>query len=125
MMGEEAVVRMSSSSACAKCGGCLMGGGGGVAEVRAVNQCGAREGDDVELEMGASGVIWASFLVFIVPVLSIMAGYFLGHGLFGSEIPAISLSIAFLAISFLFLWVYDRRLRKKRACNARIVKVLN
>jgi len=106
-----AEVEFKSSSACSKCGKCSLGVSGDVF-IEAVNKIGAKKGDKVEVEI--SSVVSSSFIVYILPVIFIVLGYFIGvqvHPLWGLKISMESLGIVFalifLFISFVLLKLYD------------------
>jgi sigma-E factor negative regulatory protein RseC len=57
------------------------GGGGANAEITARNTAGAEVGDIVTISMAGSSLIKVSFFVYMLPILALIAGIVLGHGL--------------------------------------------
>jgi len=99
-------VELKESSACAKCHAYRQAGGKcafspeGKLTVDAVDNMGASAGDNVEIEVPESSVIFISLLVFIFPLIVFFVG-FLIRGI----IPALILLLIYLV----FLFIYDRR----------------
>ncbi len=121
-----AKVEFKSSSACAKCGRCSMGVSG-EAFIEAANKVGAHVGDRVEVEI--SSVVSSSFIVYILPVIFIVLGYFIGVQVYplepfkiSMESLGIAFALIFLFISFILLRVYDLIISKKGRPCAEIVR---
>jgi len=105
-----AQVELKPNDACKKCGACLISGQGNPM-LRAKNKVGAKVGNTVEVEVAPSKVILSSFLLFIMPVISLIFGYFIGNFISSPNLGII-FAIAFIAIYFLVLGLYDKKLRK-------------
>jgi sigma-E factor negative regulatory protein RseC len=122
-----AKVQFRAGSACAKCGACVMAGNN-VALIEAKNDAGAKEGDLVEVSIEPSKVIWASFMVFILPLVALIIGYFVGSSLVAgagfAQNFGIVFAVLFLSISFLGLGVYDRLLRRGEQFNSKISRIV-
>lgn len=117
-----AEVEITRSSACGEnctsCGLCP----GQTVRVFAVNSAGAKTGDTVIIDMADKKVLSAAFLVYIVPVIMLIAGYFISDALFHSEGLAILTGFIFLAVTFVILIYADKKL--KRRYTPRIVNIL-
>lgn len=75
--GELAMVRAVETSQCSGCISakfCHGGGTGGEKIIEAVNTLGAREGDRVVMSLPSTALLKASFQVYMVPVLGLLAG---------------------------------------------------
>lgn len=74
--GETALVRVASSAHCAGCAaaGTCLSGAGGDRVVEADNRLGASEGEKVILSVPSRDLLTASFQVYIIPVLGVLAG---------------------------------------------------
>ncbi len=124
-----AQVQFRAGSACEKCGACMLGGSG-IALIKAQNEVGAGVGDVVEVDIRPSQVIWASFLIFILPLVALILGYFVGSYIsiklnIGSQQNfGILFAVLLLALSFLGLSFYDRILGKKKKFMCRITGVV-
>ena len=78
--GTQAIVSVRRESACSgdchKCAGC-----GAVAQtlqVKAENLISAKKGEHVYIESRSDTVLWAAILVYLIPLLGFLLGYFLG-----------------------------------------------
>jgi positive regulator of sigma E activity len=67
-------------------------------------------------------VLKASFVVYIVPVLSLLAGIALGQQL-GGELAGLILGLVFLLLSYLAVRAYDRKVARGRV-QSEVVAVL-
>ena len=73
--GEMAVVRAVPGSQCAGCGSAkYCHGGSGEKTVEADNEIGARAGDSVVMTIQSGALLRASFRVYIIPVIGLLAG---------------------------------------------------
>lgn len=119
---QQAEVEITRSSACgdncASCGLCP----GQTARVFAVNDINACVGDRVAIEMSDKNVLGAAFLVYIVPIIALIAGYLLGDILFKSEPLGVLTGIIFMAVTFIVIMRIDRK--NKRKYTPRIVQII-
>lgn len=121
-------VTMIKGEQCAGCTACKAFGEGSF-EIIALNEQGAKPGDKVEVEINPRQVIKYSTIVFLLPVLGLIIGYFLGNsflipfGLTGDAAGIIG-SLGFMMLTFFFIIGYDRIITKSRPVNARINRVL-
>ena len=99
---------------CASCNLCP----GRETVIEAKNECGANIGDNVILDMEGGRVINAAFLVYIVPVISLILGTLLGTKLSGSENIGILCGFSLLALSFLIIHFLDKSLKAKYSPSA-------
>ena len=130
LIGSDAVVEFEANSACAKCGACL-NAGHGMMRALVKNPLNAKVGDSVEVEILPVFVIGASFLIFIFPLLFLIAGYFLGYYLFPLFLKEVSSQNAGIIISFLFFFVswffirfIDINAKKQGKFTRKIVKIV-
>ena len=89
----------------------------------------AEVGSMVELEMGAKPILVSAFLVYLLPLLAIVAGYFAGASLLSifvasSEIAGILGSGVGFLLAFLFLRVFDKKAGSKSYFHPKITKVV-
>ena len=129
--GQKALVRIKQSSACATCesrGDCeLVSGKSMVVEV--ANDLEGGEGDHVELSVPSGAFLKLSLLVYILPVVALIAGAFAGGAFAG--VLHVPLSVAsviggFLAmgITFYALKRLDRSLRARSEFRIRMTRVI-
>lgn len=133
IIGDKARVQTRRHTICSNCGRC--GGLHGLEAPRdltviAQNPIGAREGELVQLETAAGGVLLAAFLVYIVPLLNFFLGFGLGQWLAGTwhfastETPGIVLGFILLVATYLLLRIQEHRLARNKNFAAVITKVL-
>lgn len=128
----ETWVKTLRSDACESCvskGACHSLGGGKEMEVSAVNRIGARVGDRVVLKMDALPFLKGTFLVYLFPILLLVAGAVLGEWIsLASNQPSSLASIlpAFcgLALGLLLMRTIANRLAKKDDYRPRIARVV-
>lgn len=107
------LIKPEFSHACKNCGACFKSGA--ESRVEAFTAFATKLGDAVEFEVKPSNVILATFMVFIMPIFALIAGYYLG-GILSS----------FLMFFFYFavLWIIDKKYYSKRIM-CRITKILD
>lgn len=125
---DKAIVAVQRHDVCAKCGGCGIAiSGRGENRLEALNKANAAIGQRVKIVSDTSHVLKASFMVYIVPLLSLLLGLFLGELLEGFLAgPArldIIMGVVFLLASFLLVRAYDRKLAGRQA-YATVVEIL-
>ena len=118
-----AEVKITRSSACgescASCGLCP----GREAQVFAINDINAAVGDTVIIDMADGKVLGAAFLVYIVPLIMMIIGYFSGHAFFNSVIAGIITGFLFMAAAFTTIICIDKKIKRKYTPHIiRIVK---
>ena len=109
-------VRTERSGACDGCaarGACSHLGGGREAEVWALDPVGVAEGDRVVIAVPESTVVRASVVVYLVPVLALVAGAALGSHLgprygFSADLAAAGLGLAAMGAALLASRLFAR-----------------
>ncbi len=80
-----AVIRISRSSACGKCGACQLGCHQDEMLLTIPNQLHGEVGDEVELELSSTQLLKASAITYLIPlaalILGVLGGYMLAPGL--------------------------------------------
>ena len=89
----------------------------------------AEVGSMVELEMGAKPILFSAFVVYLLPLLAIVAGYFVGASWFNSfisssEVAGIMGSVAGFLLSFLLLKFFDKKAGSKSYFHPEITRVV-
>jgi sigma-E factor negative regulatory protein RseC len=124
-------VRTVRSSACESCSSkssCHTGGGTSQ-EVEAINDAGARIGDRIQLSISSGALLKATFLLYLFPVLCMLAGGLLGNWIAPSfranpsGVAAIS-ALLFLGISLLIVRAGGQHLGGKESYRPRIIRVI-
>jgi len=113
----------------ASCRGCAnqkvcCSGGGSPQPVRIRNDYGLLAGDEVELEFSASAKLALAFLLFMVPVLSVIAGYAIGYFAFKSETFGIIGAGIGLLDAMVFLVIWGRIVKKRDNLRPEYLKII-
>jgi sigma-E factor negative regulatory protein RseC len=127
---KRAEVAIKKSEACAKCGACR-DVGEEMAAIEAANEIGAKQGDEVEIEIPSLQIFKGSIIVFLIPIFFLIAGYLIGAAfmrLLGmpdwEEAFGVVCSLIFLGFSYLAIRWYDINIQRKDALCAKIIKVI-
>jgi len=134
--GEEALVKITRHSLCSKCTNkCPMAVDDHETdeiEVQVINPIGAEKGQLVKIEMEEKPLVFASLLIYLVPLLFLIAGYFVGiyfAGIIFDSTPGegagIIGSIVFLLLSFVCVSYIDKTLSKKKKYQPLIKEIIN
>jgi len=106
-----ATVQMQKGDNCKDCTICDSYGAG-FRSIEAVNNIGAQVGDSVEVEIKSSNLLKYSFLVFIFPIIMMIAGYFAGISIYNKgeihEGYGILGSLTGLLLSFVLIKIVDK-----------------
>lgn len=122
--GDLATVQMVRSKACDSCKACDAFGQKTM-RIIAFNEIHAQEGDRVEFEIQPQNVYRHTFLIFIFPLLMMIAGYLIGISLTpepSGEGAGILGAAAFFGLSFLVIKKIDRHWGEKHKTSARIIR---
>ncbi|OGC09276.1 hypothetical protein A2V82_15445 [candidate division KSB1 bacterium RBG_16_48_16] len=122
--GELVKVQMSGGERCKGCNACHAVGSN-LMEVEAHNGLGAKVGDVVEIYVEPARLVGHSFILFIFPILMMIAGYFImGYMTGGSSTSGEGYGIlgafAFLFLSLLMIKLYDLFLGRDRQAAVRV-----
>jgi len=121
---DTAKVLMQQHTDCGKCGACSMGRNMDIVTI-ADNNIDAKVGDMVELKMETSNVLSAAFIMYVIPLITLVTGIFLGSKLFpgeNSESLALLLGFTLLAITYFVIKMNEKKYIKKY--KAVITKVI-
>jgi len=126
-----AIIKVQKSSACAQCSSretCDIADKD--AKIEVLNDLGAKKGDLVELSMPEGTLLKASFLVYLLPVIALLAGAFTGKAL--ADATGINQTFASLAVGFLLIgivfYILIRRHRSEeyqKRFRPRMTRILN
>lgn len=106
----KAIIQLHSSNGCQTCGAkhaCGFIGGSDFRQMEiplTADRDGFKVGDQITLSFQPQTRVFSAFLVFLLPVVLLITGYFLGMKLFATEGRAIVSAFVGLIISFFFLW---------------------
>lgn len=130
--GKNAVIKTQRTSACDNCSSkksCGTGGAGSDVLVEVENPAGAKVGDRVAFSVGSTSILKAGLIIYLVPILSFIAGVVIGQVVSGS-LPGINpdlvsglIGAAFLAAAFIGLKLYNAFLDRNSSFRAKILRV--
>ncbi len=129
--GKFAIVETERTSACEGChkaedGGCsvcsLMGSQKKIT-AKALNRAGAQIGDRVAVESSTSRMLWYAVLVFLLPIVTALAGWGIAALITDVEYwHLIGACIGFIG-TFIGIFFYSRFVKSKR-CDVEIIEIL-
>lgn len=96
----KATVILERKSACADCHACEMGSDTKTMTMVAVNECDGKVGDEVMIELVVDRLMFATFILYGVPLVTMLAGFFIGYYILGSEIGSFIAGIIILFITY-------------------------
>ncbi|MFZ7128206.1 MAG: SoxR reducing system RseC family protein [Desulfobacterales bacterium] len=128
--GETAWVKVLPSEACEQCsahGSCA--GQRGEMEVEVLNPMGAQVGDRIVVDMETASLLKASFLLYVFPIICMIAGATIGVGMAGrlgldDSAMSATLGLGAFAVSVLFIKYKGNRMARHQAYRPRITKIL-
>jgi sigma-E factor negative regulatory protein RseC len=130
--GGSAWVKTVRSSACEGCtarGSCHITEGGQDMEVKAINSVGASVGDRIVLNLETTSLLKATFLIYVFPIILLIAGAALGQALaplikFNPSALSVFLGFAFFFAGLFITKTRANRMAKKNAYQPKITKIL-
>ena len=108
-----AKIRLSKSDECEKCGICSSGKNDEFSYLDAKYDFEISKGDKVLIIINPGFVLKYSFLLYILPLISAVAGYVIFYAALKKEGAGILASVVFLVISFVLIFVLNNKKRKK------------
>ena len=103
---------------CEECAGCGMTGA--AIHARAKDPVGVRPGQKVGVESATRKILGVVALVYLLPVVGFLLGYFLSEGL--AEGVRYAIAIGAAALAFLPSVAYDRHAKKTEALTYTVVR---
>ena len=117
-------IQIERGEKCGECSACFIDTSGKM-QVEARNDIGAKIGDRVEVEIEPKRVVGHSFLIFVFPILMMIAGYFvaLQFRTIGDtgEGPGIVGAFTALLLSFGILRIFDSVWKSRHDSAARVI----
>ena len=104
-------------------------GGGKDIEVETLNTVDGKVGDRVLLIASSSNILRIAFLVYMVPLINLIIGVFLGlelgsHLSLDTELCSLSVGVLFFAFTFLIIRRISNRMGKEGKYLPKITKIL-
>ncbi|MGL4642622.1 MAG: SoxR reducing system RseC family protein [Cetobacterium sp.] len=122
-MGNKVVVSMYKESACSHCNNCSESAKIANTFTFISDRDDIKKGDIITFEMEDNQVFKAAMIVYILPLIFMFLGYYLGTKIGFSEGKSILTSFISLAITFLGIFFYDRKIVKHKM--ERAVKIID
>jgi sigma-E factor negative regulatory protein RseC len=124
-------VKTTRSSACEACSSrhaCHAEAGANEMEVEAINTADARIGDRIVLNIGTASLLKATFLLYVFPILAMIAGAILGQMVAltrGTDPSGLSALFGFLffGLAFIVIRITGRRLSTNADYKPEIIKI--
>ncbi len=121
--------RSEMCDACASQGACKVLGGGKEMEVEAINAAQARPGDQVLLTLENQSLIKLSFLVYMFPILALIAGAALGQKVAPAistnpELTSFGLGAVFFGLAFVLVRKKDKKLEQTGAIIPKVARII-
>ena len=131
-MGTKAWVVTTRSEMCEACASqcaCKVLGGGKEMEVEAINAAQARPGDQVLLTLEDQSLVKLSFLVYLFPILALLAGAALGQKLasfftINPEMASFGLGAIAFGLAFVLLKFKDRKLERTGQTIPKVARII-
>ena len=126
-------VKTKPSSACESCSSrhqCSTKSGNQEREVEAINDVGAKAGDRIQMAINTGSLLKATFLLYIFPVLCMLAGGIAGHAIalrlrWDTSLLSALTAMACLAAAMLVVRFGGNRLAQKAAYRPRIIRIVD
>ena len=119
--GENIKVRVEQKEECKACKACVFKDNGRVVTVP--NTIGAKEGDEVGLEISEAANRLSTMIVFGLPLIMLAVGILIGKLCFEAEWAMFVFGFGMLIVSFATIILIDRILRKKKIMTAKAVNI--
>jgi sigma-E factor negative regulatory protein RseC len=132
VLENKAWVRVRRSPMCNACNcksTCGTLGGGETMEAEAINTAGARVGDRVLLQVPSTALFKISFILYMIPVIFLIAGVILGMKLAGTyslepELGAFIMGIAGCGLASLIIMLFAGKVRKNKDYIPEVIKII-
>ena len=117
--GDRLMVCFERLEACEKCGACFT-----EKKQTLVSVLGDAEvGNIVDVELPDNRVLGLSVIMYVIPLVGLVIGLFLGNSMMGSEMQALVMGLVFMALSFFAVKSIDKKVQKLHKWQPHIVSV--
>ncbi len=122
---DKAVVQIKRATACGeKCGQCS-GCESTMNEVWAINVAGAKIGQTVIMELDDANVLFAAFVMYIVPVIMLFIGIFLGFTVFNNGLASVIAGLVLMISTFILIKKMDSKFSSFGKFKPIITKIIS
>lgn len=121
LSGDTAMVKIKRSSACGdNCGSCS--GCDNFKIVAAENVINAAVGDSVEISMPSEKVLSAAVIVYVIPIIMLIIGYFIAYAILHTESAGILCGLFGMAVAYIITAAMIRK--NKNYCKSTVTKII-
>lgn len=99
----KAIIYLERKSACSGCHACEMSHDTQMMTMTAINECEGKVGDDVMVELVVERLLFATLIVYGVPLITTVIGFTIGFFAFDNELYAFLLGILFMFITYFII----------------------
>ena len=123
-------VKSGNCAGCSARGSCHTMGGEDEMAVKAINEAGARVGDQIVLSFKTSSLLKATFLLYVFPILLLIIGAAVGQELapnfdFNPSGFSAIMGFTFFFAALLIIKTTANKLARKNEYRPKIIKILN
>ncbi len=79
LQDNKAIITLERKSACSGCHACEMSHDTQMMTMTALNECGGKIGDSVMVELVVDRLMFATFVLYGIPLITTVAGFFIGY----------------------------------------------
>jgi len=112
--------KTSACKACAAKSSCHNLGGGKEMEVEAINRAGAKVGQKVVLSFDTSPLLKATFMLYVFPILAMLAGAFIGQEM----ASFFNFGFSLFGLTLLFVKSKGNKLAKKDEYQPKVIRII-
>lgn len=106
--GDKATISLTRKSACAGCHACSTGTDEKEMVMTALNECNGKVGDNVQVELVVEKLMFATFVVYGIPLITTVLGFIIGFYVSGgNEIVSFFLGMIFMIITYFGIKKWD------------------
>ncbi len=118
-----ATIRVNKKDECSKCGMCVFGKNASYIDLNAKNDLGANVGETVTFTKRESGKLLGAIMVFLIPLILIIASSLIATLIIRKEIWILFLSLISIALWYTILAIIDKKLKTSDRFCAEIISV--
>lgn len=132
IIGSKMVLECSPIDMCVSCvakEGCLMSADGKVRSITMENSINAKKGDTVLFEVDSSGVVTASLVVYLIPVIFLFIGLYAGYRfneylMLDKDGASAILGVLFFILSFVAIKIFSLVAKDSSIFQPRAIKII-
>ncbi len=99
----KAIISLERKSACGSCHACEMSHDKQEMTMTAINECNGKVGDNVQVELVVERLLFATLILYGVPLITTVLGCVLGYYILNNEIYAFLTGIVFMVLTYVII----------------------